>query len=85
MELNNVSRYFIRHLYNVKYEQKQRRIKKILLVKAKELLKKDKEDLENYLDNKKGQNIENEKNILEIEKQLKKQKEQENRDFKEFY
>lgn len=60
-------------------------IKKILLVKAKELLKKDKEDLENYLDNKKGQNIENEKNILEIEKQLKKQKEQENRDFKEFY
>ena len=60
-------------------------IKKILLAKAKELLKKDKEDLENYLDNKKGQNIENEKNILEIEKQLKKQKEQENRDFKEFY
>ena len=56
-----------------------------LLTKAKELLKKDKEDLENYLDNKKGQNIENEKNILEIEKQLKKQKEQENRDFKEFY
>lgn len=60
-------------------------IKKVLLAKAKELLKKDKEDLENYLDNKKGQNIENEKNILEIEKQLKKQKEQENRDFKEFY
>ena len=60
-------------------------IKKILLAKAKELLKKDKEDLENYLDNKKSQNIENEKNILEIEKQLKKQKEQENRDFKEFY
>ena len=60
-------------------------IKKILLVKAKELLKKDKEDLENYLDNKKSLNIENEKNILEIEKQLKKQKEQENRDFKEFY
>ena len=60
-------------------------IKKVLLAKAKELLKKDKEDLENYLDNKKGQNIENEKNILEIKKQLKKQKEQENRDFKEFY
>ena len=60
-------------------------IKKILLVKAKELLKKDKEDLENYLDNKKGQNIENEKNILEIEKQLNKQKQQENQDFKEFY
>ena len=60
-------------------------IKKILLAKAKELLKKDKQDLGNYLDNKKGQNIENEKNILEIEKQLKKQKEQENRDFKEFY
>ena len=60
-------------------------IKKVLLAKAKELLKKDKEDLENYLDNKKGQNIENEKNILEIEKQLKKQKEQENLDFKEFY
>ena len=60
-------------------------VKKVLLAKAKELLKKDKEDLENYLDNKKSQNIENEKNILEIEKQLKKQKEQENRDFKEFY
>ena len=60
-------------------------IKKILLAKAKELLKKDKEDLENYLDNKKSLNVENEKNILEIEKQLKKQKEQENRDFKEFY
>ena len=60
-------------------------IKKILLAKAKELLKKDKEDLENYLDNKKGQNIENEKNILEIEKQLNKQKQQENQDFKEFY
>lgn len=60
-------------------------IKKVLLAKAKELLKKDKEDLENYLDNKKGQNIENEKNILEIEKQLNKQKQQENQDFKEFY
>lgn len=60
-------------------------IKRVLLAKAKELLKKDKEDLENYLDNKKSLNIENEKNILEIEKQLKKQKEQENRDFKEFY
>ena len=60
-------------------------IKKVLLAKAKELLKKDKEDFENYLDNKKGQNIENEKNILEIEKQLNKQKQQENQDFKEFY
>ena len=60
-------------------------IKKILLAKAKELLKKDKEDLENYLDNKKSQNIENEKIILEIEKQLNKQKQQENQDFKEFY
>lgn len=60
-------------------------VQKILLAKAKELLKKDKEEFEDYLDRKKGQNIENEKNILEIEKQLKKQKEQENRDFKEFY
>ena len=50
-------------------------IKKVLLAKAKELLKKDKEDFEDYQDRKKSQNIENEKNILEIEKQLKKQKE----------
>ena len=59
-------------------------IKKILLVKAKELLKKDKEDFEDYQDRKKSQNIENEKIILEIEKQLNKQKQQENQDFKEF-
>ncbi len=60
-------------------------IKKILLAKAKELLKKDKEDFEDYQDRKKSQNIENEKIILEIEKQLNKQKQQENQDFKEFY
>ena len=60
-------------------------IKKILLAKAKELLKKDKEDFEDYQDRKKFQNIENEKIILEIEKQLNKQKQQENQDFKEFY
>ncbi|MCT7561975.1 hypothetical protein [Aliarcobacter butzleri] len=60
-------------------------VQKILLAKAKELLKKDKEEFEDYIDRKKSQNIENEKIILEIEKQLKKQKEQENQDFKEFY
>ena len=60
-------------------------IKKVLLAKAKELLKKDKEDFEDYQDRKKSQNIENEKIILEIEKQLNKQKQQENQDFKEFY
>ena len=60
-------------------------IKKILLAKAKELLKKDKEDFEDYQDRKKSQNIENEKIILEIEKQLNKQTPQENQDFKEFY
>ena len=60
-------------------------IKKNLLAKAKELLKKDKEDFEDYQDRKKSQNIENEKIILEIEKQLNKQKQQENQDFKEFY
>ena len=60
-------------------------IKKNLLAKAKELLKKDKEEFEDYLDRKKSQNIENEKIILEIEKQLNKQKQQENQDFKEFY
>ena len=60
-------------------------IKKILLAKAKELLKKDKEDFEDYQDRKKSQNIENEKITLEIEKQLNKQKQQENQDFKEFY
>ena len=60
-------------------------IKKVLLAKAKELLKKDKEDFEDYQDRKKSQNIENEKNILEIERELKRRKEQENIDFKEFY
>ena len=60
-------------------------IQKILLAKAKELLKKDKEELNDYIDRKKSQNIENERIILEIEKQLKKQKEIENQDFKEFY
>lgn len=60
-------------------------VQKILLAKAKELLKKDKEDFEDYQDRKKSQNIENEKIILEIEKQLNKQKQQENQDFKEFY
>ena len=60
-------------------------VQKILLAKAKELLKKDKEEFEDYIDRKKSQNIENEKIILEIEKQLNKQKQQENQDFKEFY
>ena len=60
-------------------------VQKNLLAKAKELLKKDKEEFEDYLDRKKSQNIENEKIILEIEKQLNKQKEIENQDFKEFY
>ncbi len=60
-------------------------VQKILLAKAKELLKKNKEEFEDYIDRKKSQNIVNEKIILEIEKQLKKQKEQENQDFKEFY
>ena len=69
----------------LKMNKNREEIKKILLAKAKELLKKDKEELDDYIDRKKSQNIENEKIILEIEKELKKQREQENRDFKEFY
>jgi hypothetical protein len=69
----------------LKMGKNREEIKKILLVKAKELLKKDKEELDDYIDRKKSQNIENERIIQEIEKELKKQREQENRDFKEFY
>lgn len=69
----------------LKMNKNREEIKKILLVKAKELLKKDREELVDYIDRKKTQNIENERIIQEIEKELKKQKEQENRDFKEFY
>lgn len=69
----------------LKMNKNREEIKRVLLAKAKELLKKDKEELDDYIDRKKSQNIENEKIILEIEKELKKQREQENRDFKEFY
>ncbi len=60
-------------------------IKRIILLNAKKLLEKDKEEFEDYLDRKKSQNIENEKIILEIEKERNRIKEQENHDFKVFY
>lgn len=60
-------------------------IKRIILLNAKKLLEKDKEEFEDFLDRKKSQNIENEKIILEIEKERNRIKEQENFDFKEFY
>ncbi|MCT7588227.1 hypothetical protein [Aliarcobacter butzleri] len=66
-------------------DKNREEIKRIILKRAKELLKKDKEDFEDYQDRKKSQNIENEKIILEIERELKRRKEQENIDFKEFY
>lgn len=69
----------------LKMNKNREEIKRVLLAKAKELLKKDKEELIDYIDRKKSQNIENERIIQEIEKELKKQREQENRDFKEFY
>ena len=69
----------------LKMGKNREEIKRVLLAKAKELLKKDREELNDYIDRKKTQNIENERIIQEIEKELKKQREQENRDFKEFY
>ena len=66
-------------------DKNREEIKRIILKRAKELLKKDQEDFEDYKDRKKSQNIENEKIILEIERELKRRKEQENIDFKEFY
>ena len=69
----------------LKMNKNREEIKRVLLAKAKELLKKDREELNDYIDRKKTQNIENERIIQEIEKELKKQREQENRDFKEFY
>ena len=66
-------------------DKNREEIKRIILKRAKELLQKDKDDFEDYKDRKKSQNIENEKIILEIERELKRRKEQENIDFKEFY
>ncbi|MGJ0456916.1 hypothetical protein NG782_09470 [Aliarcobacter cryaerophilus] len=60
-------------------------LKELLLYKAKQLLKKDKKELDFLIDKETSLNIENEKIILEIEKEIRRKREEENRDFKEFY
>ncbi|MCT7525417.1 hypothetical protein N5T77_10185 [Aliarcobacter cryaerophilus] len=60
-------------------------LKELLLYKAKQLLKKDKKELDFLIDKERSLNIENEKIILEIEKEIRRKREEENRDFKEFY
>jgi hypothetical protein len=60
-------------------------LKEFLLAKAKSLLKRDKKELDFLIDKEKTLSIENEKIILEIEREIARKREEENRDFKEFY
>ncbi|MCT7469228.1 hypothetical protein [Aliarcobacter cryaerophilus] len=60
-------------------------LKELLLAKAKSLLKRDKKELDFLIDKEKTLSIENEKIILEIEREIARKREEENRDFKEFY
>lgn len=60
-------------------------LKGLLLAKAKSLLKRDKKELDFLIDKEKTLSIENEKIILEIEREIARKREEENRDFKEFY
>lgn len=60
-------------------------LKELLLAKAKSLLKRDKKELDFLIDKEKTLSIENERIILEIEREIARKREEENRDFKEFY
>jgi hypothetical protein len=60
-------------------------LKELLLAKAKSLLKRDKKELDFLIDKEKTLSIENERIILEIEREITRKREEENRDFKEFY
>lgn len=60
-------------------------LKGLLLAKAKSLLKRDKKELDFLIDKEKTLSIENERIILEIEREIARKREEENRDFKEFY